>query len=73
MKINVDIDCTPAEARAFMGLPDFEPMQKRTLEVMEKRMMEQLEHFTPDTLLKMWMQPALSAEWFQDMLRRATK
>jgi len=74
MKINVDIDCTPAEARAFMGLPDFEPMQKRTLEVMERRMMEQLENFTPDTLLKMWMQPVqLNAEWFQDMLRRATK
>jgi hypothetical protein len=73
MKINVDIECTPAEARAFMGLPDFEPMQQRALAEMEKRMMEQLEHFTPDTLLKMWMQPALSAEWFQDMLRRATK
>ena len=22
MKINVEVDCTPAEARAFLGLPD---------------------------------------------------
>jgi hypothetical protein len=22
MKLNVEIDCTPAEARAFLGLPD---------------------------------------------------
>jgi hypothetical protein len=49
-------------------------MQQRALAEMEKRMMEQLEHFTPDVLLKMWMQPVqLNAEWFQDMLRRATK
>jgi hypothetical protein len=74
MKIKVDIDCTPAEARAFMGLPDFEPMQQRTLAVMEKRMLDSLENFTPETLLKLWMQPVqLNAEWFQDMLRRASK
>jgi hypothetical protein len=28
MKITVDIDCTPGEARQFMGLPDLEPLQK---------------------------------------------
>ncbi|MFY9972047.1 MAG: DUF6489 family protein, partial [Roseiarcus sp.] len=28
MKITVDVDCTPLEARQFMGLPDVEPMQK---------------------------------------------
>ncbi|KPP90646.1 DUF6489 family protein [Erythrobacter sp. HL-111] len=25
MKINIEIDCTPEEARSFMGLPDVSP------------------------------------------------
>ena len=28
MKIKIDVDCTPQEARAFLGLPDVAPMQK---------------------------------------------
>ena len=27
MKITVEIDCTPDEARQFLGLPDMKPMQ----------------------------------------------
>ncbi|WP_174291672.1 DUF6489 family protein [Sphingomonas bacterium] len=29
MKVNVEIDCTPEEARRFMGLPDLAPVQER--------------------------------------------
>jgi hypothetical protein len=74
MKITVNIDCTPAEARAFMGLPDFEPMQKRAMEEVEKRMMDSLERYSPEALLKMWLQPAtLNTDWFQEILRQARK
>jgi Family of unknown function (DUF6489) len=74
MKITINIDCTPAEARAFMGLPDFEPMQKRAMEELEKRMMDSLERFTPESLLKMWMTPTtLNADWLQDIMRQANK
>ena len=31
MKIKIDIDCTPQEARAFFGLPHVEPMQEAVL------------------------------------------
>ena len=27
MKITIEVDCTPEEARAFMGMPDVRPMQ----------------------------------------------
>jgi hypothetical protein len=27
MKVTVEIDCTPEEARRFLGLPDVVPMQ----------------------------------------------
>ncbi len=29
MKVTVDVDCTPAEARAFMGLPDVTPLHDK--------------------------------------------
>ena len=32
MKVNVEIDCTPQEARAFFGLPDLQPMQGRIID-----------------------------------------
>ncbi|WP_420846806.1 DUF6489 family protein [Microvirga tunisiensis] len=28
MKITMDVECTPEEARAFLGLPDVKPMQE---------------------------------------------
>lgn len=74
MKITVNIDCTPAEARAFMGLPDFEPMQKRAMDELEKRMMDSLERYSPETLLKMWLTPTqLNTDWFQEILRQGRK
>ncbi|MDZ4735977.1 MAG: DUF6489 family protein, partial [Rhodospirillaceae bacterium] len=38
MKVTIDIDCTPEEARAFMGLPDVAPLQARMLAEIEARM-----------------------------------
>lgn len=29
MKLNIEIDCTPEEARRMMGLPDLTPVQDR--------------------------------------------
>ncbi|MFT3966942.1 MAG: DUF6489 family protein [Sphingobium sp.] len=29
MKFTVDVDCTPEEARTFLGLPDVKPIQDR--------------------------------------------
>lgn len=29
MKINVEVDCTPEEARRFMGLPDLTPVHDK--------------------------------------------
>lgn len=38
MKITMNIDCTPEEARAFFGLPDVKPMQEKLLREMEERL-----------------------------------
>jgi hypothetical protein len=34
MKINVEVDCTPEEARRAMGLPDFTPVHDRYIQMM---------------------------------------
>ena len=38
MKLNVEIDCTPAEARAFLGLPDVSSLNEHLVAEMKKRM-----------------------------------
>lgn len=34
MKITVDLDCTPAEARHFLGLPDLTPLHDKYMKTM---------------------------------------
>jgi hypothetical protein len=54
MKVTINIDCTPEEARAMMGLPDVQPLQKTMMAEMERRMMEEMERFSPEGLMKTW-------------------
>ena len=55
MKISVDVDCTPEEARAFLGLPDVGPLQKAVMEDVQKRVMDNLSAMDPETLLSTWI------------------
>ncbi len=64
MKIHVDIDCTPEEARAFLGLPDVAPMQEALMAELQKRMMANLQAMEPEQLLKTWL-PAGLQGWEQ--------
>lgn len=55
MKISIDIDCTPEEARAFLGLPDVAPMQRVLLDQMQERMAANIAAMDPETMLKTWL------------------
>ena len=35
MKVNITVDCTPEEARAFMGLPNVAPLQDAAMKQMQ--------------------------------------
>lgn len=59
MKVTFDIDCTPAEARAFFGLPDVEPLQEKVLKEIEARMMQSLAAMDTAEMMKTWMPPAM--------------
>ena len=55
MKIKIDIDCTPEEARSFFGLPDVRPMQDALIAQLQERMSANLAAMDPETMLKTWM------------------
>ena len=55
MKIHIDIDCTPEEARTFLGLPDVAPMQKAVVAEMQKQMLANLAAMDPEQMFKTWL------------------
>ena len=55
MKVNIEMDMTPEEARRFMGLPDVAPMQQQMLEEMRARMRAAFDAGDPDAMMKAWM------------------
>jgi len=55
MKIKFDIDCTPAEARAFLGLPDVGPLQAEMMTAIQERMTKTLATMDPEALMKLWL------------------
>ena len=40
MKVSVDVDCTPEEARRFLGLPDLSPVHEAYIEKMKSAVTE---------------------------------
>jgi len=54
MKVKVEVECTPVEARAFMGLPDVTPLNEHLVEEMRARMDANIELLGPDQVLKFW-------------------
>ena len=71
MKFTVDIECTPEEARSFFGLPDLQPLQGRMLAEMERRMVAELDRFSPEAMMKTWLSLGpQSAEQMQDWMAR---
>jgi hypothetical protein len=68
MKVNVEIDCTPLEARQFFGLPDVQPMQVAVMEKLQNQMMDNIQKVSPEALMQSWLSfdPKI-AERFTDM------
>jgi uncharacterized protein DUF6489 len=71
VKITVEVDCTPEEARTFFGLPDVKPMQEAVMARLEEHMLEAVTAMSPDAMLKMWL-PFMpqNPDQFRDMFAR---
>lgn len=56
MKMHVDFDFTPEEARTFLGLPDLKPMQEAVMAQMQKQMLDAANAFSsPEAVLRTWL------------------
>jgi hypothetical protein len=55
MKINVQIECTPEEARAAMGLPDLSPVHERYIQMMMETIEKGPAPELLETMTKAWM------------------
>ena len=73
MKIKIDIDCTPQEARTFFGLPHVEPMQEALVAQMQERLTQYLDAMEPEALIRAWLPggfkglTALQEQFWQQM------
>ena len=59
MKVTIDVDVTPDEARRFFGLPDVAPMQEAVMAEIQKRVMANLQAMEPEQLMKTWLPAGL--------------
>lgn len=55
MNMKIEIDCTPVEARAFLGLPDVTPINEQLVGEMQKRIEANMAMLKPEELMKSWM------------------
>ena len=55
MKITVNVECTPEEARAFLGLPDLKPMQEALLTQLQERLTAGLQAADAEVLIRNWL------------------
>lgn len=62
MKFTVNVECSPEEARRFMGLPDVTPIDEKLVEEMGKRMEANLKMMSGENLMSSWMSVGTQAQ-----------
>lgn len=67
MKVKVEAECTPEEARAFLGLPDVTVLNEQLVAEMKARMDANITAMQPDELMKTWTSFGVQA---QDQFRQ---
>jgi len=72
MKMTIEIDCTPIEARAFLGLPDVSVLNDHLVAEMKARMDANMAMVQPEELMKNWMAfGGQATEQFQRLMTAA--
>jgi hypothetical protein len=54
MKVTVDVDCTPEEARRFMGLPDMSSVHEIYLDKIKRSIEEGIGPDTVEAMMRAW-------------------
>jgi hypothetical protein len=73
MKVTIEVDCTPLEARSFFGLPDVTVLNDHLVQEMKNRMDANINMLQPEELMRSWMTFGGQAqEQFMRMMLAAT-
>ncbi len=54
MKVTIEVDCTPEEARRVMGLPDLTPLHDRYIAMMQDTMEGGVRPELLENMIKSW-------------------
>jgi hypothetical protein len=67
MKMTIEVDCSPEEARRFLGLPDVTPLNEHLVEEVKKRIDANMAMLSPEEMMKNWTSFGMGA---QDQFRQ---
>lgn len=67
MKMTIEVDCSPEEARRFLGLPDVSALNEHLVSEMSKRIDANINMLNPEEFMKNWMSFGTGA---QEQFRR---
>lgn len=74
VKVTFEIDCTPVEARSFLGLPDVTGLNDHLVGEMKRRLDANVALLEPETLMKNWMALGGAAqEQFRQLMGAAVR
>ena len=73
MRVTIDIDLTPQEARTFRGLPDVKPMNNMIVEAMLEKAKDNIDTLAdPERMVAQWMtMSGKGIEQFQSLMASA--
>lgn len=63
MKFSIEVDCSPEEARAFLGWPDFSAGQQELVDRLVKQMQDQMSNMGLEDGMKMMFGGAGAGGW----------
>ncbi len=71
MKMKIEVECTPEEARAFLGLPDVTPLNDAMMARVKEQMEQNLSYLDPEAMAKLWF--PIGAQGFETMQKVMTQ
>jgi hypothetical protein len=72
VKVRLEVDCSPQEARTFLGLPDVTGLNDHLVQEMKGRIDANMALMAPEEMMKSWMSfGGQATEHFRKLLTAA--
>lgn len=55
MKMTIEVDCSPEEARRFLGLPDVTPLNDHIVKELQSKVSANMSMLSGEEIMKNWM------------------